>query len=87
MELIDPARFSRASWSGDQPPVVNLVLPCYNEEAVLRETASRLGALLDELKAQGLIAPTSAAYYIDDGSRDGTRALIETLSRERLQSR
>lgn len=83
MELIDPARFHRASWAGDQPPVVNFVLPCYNEEAVLRETAARLGVLLGELKAEGLIAPASSAYYIDDGSRDGTWALIERLSRER----
>ncbi len=82
MELIDPARFPRASWDSDRPPVVNLVLPCYNEEAVLRETARRLGALLASLKAQGLIAPASAAYYVDDGSRDGTWALIETLARE-----
>lgn len=82
MELIDPTLFARASWDSPQPPVVNLVLPCYNEDAVLRETASRLGTLLGELKAEGLIAPASAAYYVDDGSRDGTWALIETLSRE-----
>jgi len=82
MDLIDPARFPRASWDRTQPPVVNLVLPCYNEEAVLHETARRLGLLLAELKAQGLIAPASAAYYIDDGSRDGTWALIEALARE-----
>ena len=82
MELIDPARFPRTSWDSDHPPVVNFVLPCYNEEAVLRETASRLGALLGDLKAQGLIAAASSAYYIDDGSRDSTWALIETLSRE-----
>jgi glycosyltransferase involved in cell wall biosynthesis len=83
MELIDPARFPRASWDSGQPPVINFVLPCYNEEAVLRETASRLGQLLGELKAEGLIAPASSAYYIDDGSRDGTWPLIETLARER----
>ena len=83
MELIDPARFPRASWSSDHPPVVNFVLPCYNEEAVLRETAGRLGELLRQLKDQGLVAPASSAYYIDDGSRDGTWALIETLARER----
>ncbi len=82
MELIDPTFFARASWDSPRPPVVNLVLPCYNEEAVLRETASRLGTLLGELKAEGLIAPASAAYYVDDGSRDGTWPLIETLSRE-----
>lgn len=83
MELIDPTRFPRASWATGAPPVVNFVLPCYNEEAVLRETAGRLGVLLGELKAEGLIAPASSAYYIDDGSRDGTWALIETLARER----
>jgi glycosyltransferase involved in cell wall biosynthesis len=83
MELINPSRFARASWAAAQPPVVNFVLPCYNEEAVLRETASRLGTLLGELKAQGLVASASAAYYIDDGSRDGTWALIDLLSRER----
>lgn len=86
MELIDPARFPRTSWVSDHAPVVNLVLPCYNEEAVLRETASRLDALLGELKAEGLIAPASAAYYIDDGSRDGTWPLIETLARERVSA-
>lgn len=83
MQLIDPTAFARASWSGDQPPVVNFVLPCFNEQAVLRETAQRLGRLLDELKGQGLISAASSAYYIDDGSRDATWPLIETLGRER----
>ncbi|MDY0747243.1 glycosyltransferase family 2 protein [Paucibacter sp. R3-3] len=83
MQLIDPTQFHSSSWDGSQAPVVNLVLPCYNEEAVLHETAGRLGALLDGLKAEGLIASASAAYYVDDGSRDGTWALIETLARER----
>jgi glycosyltransferase involved in cell wall biosynthesis len=83
MKPIDPARFARASWTTGQAPVVNFVLPCYNEEAVLRETASRLGDLLRQLKDEGLVAPASSAYYIDDGSRDGTWALIETLARER----
>ncbi|MFG6461618.1 glycosyltransferase family 2 protein [Roseateles sp. DXS20W] len=83
MQLIDPTAFAPASWLGDTAPVVNFVLPCFNEQAVLRETAHRLGQLLDELKSLGLIAPASSAYYIDDGSRDGTWALIETLGRER----
>lgn len=86
MELIDPTCFSRTSWSGDRPPVVNFVLPCYNEQDVLRETARRLGELLDGLKAEGLIASASAAYYIDDGSRDGTWTLIEALAAERADA-
>lgn len=83
MQLIDPNAFAPASWHGDTAPVVNFVLPCFNEQAVLRETAHRLGRLLDELKGLSLIAPASSAYYIDDGSRDGTWALIETLGSER----
>ncbi len=86
MPLIDPTNFLRASVLTDQPPVVNLVLPCYNEQEVLRETANRLGALLDELKRERLIASASAAYFIDDGSRDATWALIEKLAAERADA-
>lgn len=53
-----------------------IVVPCYNEEAVLPETLRRLGQLVDELVARGKIAPDSSAYYVDDGSRDATWAMI-----------
>jgi glycosyltransferase involved in cell wall biosynthesis len=57
-------------------PVLSLVLPCYNEEAVLPETTRQLQALLGRLRASGEIAEGSAIYYVDDGSRDATWDMI-----------
>jgi len=57
-----------------------IVVPCYNEHEVLPETNRRLLALLDKLQAQALVCASSGIYYVDDGSRDGTWALIERLA-------
>lgn len=54
-----------------------IVVPCFNEEAVLPETQRRLAVLLDALQAEGRIAAGSGVHYVDDGSSDGTWALIE----------
>lgn len=61
-------------------PVVSLVLPCFNEEEVLPETAARLMMLLDALKTNGDIAPESAIFFIDDGSKDKTWEMVEALA-------
>lgn len=61
-------------------PVVSLVLPCYNEQEVLPETAARLVKLLEALIVGNDIAPESAIYFIDDGSKDKTWEMVETLS-------
>jgi glycosyltransferase involved in cell wall biosynthesis len=57
------------------------VVPCYNEEQVLPETASRLLTLLDELTREALIAEP-AIYFVDDGSADSTWRIIERLASE-----
>ena len=62
------------------PPSLGLVLPCYNEDAVLPETARQLLALIDDLEADGSIA-SARVYFVDDGSRDRTWEIIESLSR------
>ena len=61
---------------------LGIVVPCYNEEQVLRETTRRLLTLLDRLIRTGKVEEDSGIYYIDDGSRDGTWALIETLAQD-----
>jgi polyisoprenyl-phosphate glycosyltransferase len=66
--------------SSTNPPTIGLVIPCYNEEEVLRETTSRLIVLLERMRNEGLIAPESAVFYVDDGSRDKTWALTKELS-------
>ena len=64
-----------------EPPVLAVVVPCFNEEAVVEETASRLTAVLSELIGNGAISPGSFVYFVDDGSRDGTWSLIANIHR------
>ena len=54
-----------------------VVVPCYNEEAVLPETTRRLGEKLHAMMAAGAISADSRVLFVDDGSRDRTWELIE----------
>ena len=56
-----------------------IVSPCYNEEEVLRESARRLGELLDVMVADGRISPESFMLFVNDGSRDSTWDIIAAL--------
>ena len=58
---------------------LNLVVPCYNEEAVLPETTKRLLGLLDRMVQSGIVSDRSGIYYIDDGSRDRTWEIVSGL--------
>jgi len=62
--------------------ILYLVVPCYNEEEVLPETARRLKAKMGALLSAGKIAPESRVLLVNDGSRDRTWELIEALHRE-----
>jgi glycosyltransferase involved in cell wall biosynthesis len=55
---------------------LDIVVPCYNEQEVLPETAARLLALLDRMLAEGDVDEGSQVIFVDDGSRDATWALI-----------
>ena len=59
-----------------------VVVPCYREEAVLPETAKRLGAKLRGLIAEGKISNRSRALFVNDGSKDRTWEIIQTLHAE-----
>lgn len=59
-----------------------IVIPCYNEEAVLPETSRRLTILLSELIAADSISQDSYVLFVDDGSRDATWSIIEKLAAE-----
>ncbi len=56
-----------------------IVIPCYNEEQVLPETAKRITAKMGALIQGGLIGADSRVLLVDDGSKDRTWPLIETL--------
>ncbi|MEG2680121.1 MAG: glycosyltransferase family 2 protein, partial [Oscillospiraceae bacterium] len=58
-----------------------IVVPCYNEEEVLPETAKRLGDKLSTLMDAGKISEKSRVLFVNDGSKDKTWSIIEDLHR------
>ena len=62
--------------------ILYIVVPCYNEEEVLPETAKRLRSKLEGLMGEGKISRKSRVLLVNDGSRDRTWELIEALHRE-----
>jgi len=58
------------------PPVLALVVPCYNEEAVLDCSLSRLLEVLSDLESGNIISEKSFIYAVDDGSKDKTFEII-----------
>ena len=63
-------------------PILYIVVPCYNEEEVLRETNSRLTALLRRLVDEGKVSADSRVMYVNDGSHDRTWQLIRKFHDE-----
>ncbi|MCD8004531.1 MAG: glycosyltransferase family 2 protein [Oscillospiraceae bacterium] len=59
-----------------------IVVPCYNEEEVLPETAKRLKEKMRALLERREISPQSRVLLVNDGSKDGTWGIIEGLHRE-----
>ncbi len=64
------------------PPVLYIIVPCYNEEAVLPVTAPLFLEKLGRLTEAGKIAPESRILFVNDGSRDATWDIIRALSRQ-----
>lgn len=56
-----------------------VVIPCYNEEEVLNETAFRLETKMNEMIEDNLISPKSRVVFVNDGSKDRTWEMIEEL--------
>ncbi len=59
-----------------------IVVPCYNEEEVIRETTKRLTEKLCDLINNNIILNTSKIMYVDDGSKDNTYSIIKELNQE-----
>ena len=59
-----------------------VIVPCYNEEAVLPITAPLFLAELQKMIAAGKISPESRILFVNDGSRDSTWKIICGLARQ-----
>lgn len=56
-----------------------IVVPCYNEEEVLPETARRLAQKYAALVSHGAVRPDSRVLFVDDGSSDRTWEIARSL--------
>lgn len=61
------------------PEILYMVIPCYNEEKVLRETARRIKEKYESLMSRSLISPKSRIVFVNDGSQDQTWQIIQEL--------
>lgn len=59
--------------------ILYTVIPCYNEEEVLPETAARLWEKYRALLDLGVIEKDSRILFVDDGSKDKTWEIVERL--------
>lgn len=64
----------------EKPTKVYIVVPCYNEEAVLPETCKRMLQLFSDMYSGRLISRDSRIVFVDDGSRDKTWELISEFT-------
>ena len=59
--------------------VLYLVVPCYNEEEVLHETAKRLLEKINVMIKNEVVSEESKSLFVNDGSKDKTWSIIQEL--------
>ena len=63
-------------------PILFIVLPSYNEEAVLPSSIGHLTKLYGQLISDKVISESSRLLFVNDGSADRTWEIIESASRD-----
>lgn len=61
-------------------PVIYIVVPCFNEQEVLPVTAPQFLQKINDLYIDGKISNDSRILFVDDGSRDSTWDIINSLA-------
>lgn len=59
-----------------------IVVPVYNEEEVLRDTAEVLGGVISSLSEKEKISDDSKIVFVNDGSTDNSYEIIKELSKK-----
>lgn len=62
--------------------VLYIVVPCYNEEAVLEETTKQLREKMEKLIKEKVISDKSRVMYVNDGSKDATWEIIKKIDKK-----
>lgn len=63
-----------------EKPILYIVIPCYNEEKVLPITAPMFKEKIESLQRAGKVATESRVLFINDGSKDSTWEIIQSLA-------
>lgn len=63
----------------EQKSRLAIIVPCFNEELVVKTTVERLLEVLNDIISKGKITDDSYIYLIDDGSKDRTWEIISSL--------
>lgn len=58
---------------------LGLIVPCYNEEEILGYSSEKLGSYILMLIDKKILHPNSFVCFVDDGSRDKTWEIIQSL--------
>lgn len=58
-----------------EPGTLDIVVPCFNEEAVIEQTHQRLAQV-----ARSISGVRTTVIYVDDGSRDGTLVKLRAIA-------
>lgn len=66
----------------EKKPVLYIVIPCYNEQEVLPQTAPMFLDKITQLTEAGKISPDSRILFVNDGSKDSTWQIITDLNRQ-----
>lgn len=61
-------------------PILAIIVPCYNEEDVLPCTFNLIKEELEKLILENKIHKNSFILFVNDGSEDNTKAIIENFS-------
>ena len=63
-------------------PILYVVVPCYNEEEVLEETTRQLKEKMETLIKDKKISNKSKVMYVNDGSKDKTWEIIQSIHKK-----
>ncbi len=69
-----------------KPPRLAIIMPCYNEEAIIATTYAAITRKLAALIAQGKVSRESFVCFVDDGSKDKTIEILLSLKNAPLQN-
>jgi len=63
--------------------VLAIIVPCFNEEEIIKDSYSEISSVLKTLIKQQKISSESYICFVDDGSSDKTWELISELSKNK----